>query len=182
MTNDNIIRHTTGTTFFVNFDNHSYCCTFPASINERKWLVEHNFVVIDEAIAAPIIVLNDNGCTTEYCCSGHIGGVVCSPYILFTKISKEIDDKFKKTRLWGREVDERNRVTWRARASTLKEWRYALNELYAITDSLNDNFKRIVKIIARYRSGKVEYQFMESTEIDSWCNEHENELLCVQLE
>ena len=178
----NITRNTTATTFFVNFNTHSYCCTFPRTVNERKWLAENNFVVIDEAIAAPIIALNDNGCTTEYCCSGHVGGIVSSPYILFTKISEEIDDKFNKTKLWAREVDERNRVTWRARVLTLKEWRCALNELYAITDPLNDNFTPVVKLIARYKSGKVEYLFMERAKINSWCEEHENELLCVQLE
>ena len=182
MTNNNITSHTTCTTFFVNFDTHSYCCTFPRTVKERKWFAENNFVVIDEAIAAPIIALNDNGCTTEYCCSGHVGAFVSSPYILFTKISEEIDDKFNKTKLWAKEVDERNRVTWRARVSTLKEWRSALNELYAITDPLDDNFTPFVKLIARYKSGKVEYLFMERAKINSWCDEHANELLYAQLE
>ena len=179
---DEIIRKTTATTFFVNFPFRSYCCTFPSTTEERKWLSDNNFVVIDEAIAAPIIALNDNGCTTEYCCAGHAGGAICSPYILFTKISDDIDSKFKKTRLWGREVDEQNRITWRAKVKNLKDWHYALNELYAITDELTDNFKRFLKVIIKYKSGKKEVQFMEASEVDSWCDEHINEISYVQLE
>ena len=87
-----VLRDTTTTMCFVDFKNKRFCCTFPSTYDDRKWLIDNGFVAIDEAIAVPIILLNDNGCETQYCCSGHLGRMG-SLYIVFTKISEEIEAK-----------------------------------------------------------------------------------------
>ena len=176
-----VLRDTTTTMCFVDFKNKRFCCTFPSTYDDRKWLVDNGFVAIDEAIAAPIILLNDNGCETQYCCSGHLGQMG-SLYIVFTKISEEIDSKFRKTRLWGKTIDEHNRVTWRAKIPTLKDWRYALDELYNIVDGLDDNFEQYVKLIAKYKGNNIDRVFVKQSDIDSWCEKRLDTLLYAQID
>ena len=83
MTDSEIHYATAEIQTFVDFKKRRYLsCRASDRMKLLTQLAEAGFNVIDEAIAYPLMVLNDNGCKTKFSCGGHIGASK-NMYIMF---------------------------------------------------------------------------------------------------
>lgn len=56
--------------------------TFSYNENENKF-ENSEWIVLDDQMVAPIIILNKKGYTTEFCCSGHVYESLIASYVRF---------------------------------------------------------------------------------------------------
>lgn len=155
---------TAETQTFVNFKEKQYLsCRTSYKEVLIKQLFDKGFVSIDEAIAYPVIVLNDNGCVTQYSCSGHIGGTK-NMYIMFSSITTEFKKRFEESKFWKYD-DNNNNIIYRAKFSNYGEWLASLNDLYKIVENKSHEFKEYCVVQTEYNDGLRKYSIIPHDEI-----------------
>lgn len=153
---------TTETQAFVNFKEKQYLsCRVSYKEELLKKLFDNGFVAIDEAIAYPIMVLNDNGCVTQYSCGGHIGGTK-NMYIKFSSITTEFKKRFEESKFWKYD----NNIIYRAIFNNYGEWLESLNELYKIINDKSHEFKEYCVVQTEYKDGLKKYDIIPHDEIN----------------
>ena len=108
------------------------------------------------------MVLNDNGCVTQYSCGGHIGSTK-NMYIKFLSLTDEFKKRFKESKFW--KDDDNNNIIYRARFNNYGEWLADLNELYKIVNDKSHEFKEYCVVQTEYNDGLKNYSIIPHDEI-----------------
>lgn len=166
MTDSEIHYATAEIQTFVDFKNRRYLsCRASDRMKLLTQLAEAGFNVIDEAIAYPLMVLNDNGCKTKFSCGGHIGASK-NMYIMFYDLDKEIEKRFDDSKVWQREETPLNTV-YRAHYKNYGEWLALLNGLYDIVKDKKHEFTPYSVVQVEFKDGYKRFDIIPDSELST---------------